>query len=225
MGWSLPTWFTWPPWGQTTPASNTTNIGAAGGRTSQVQPLQKTTQGGASAYNPMFGRPLWTYVHTMAGPVRGPQPRLAQGSGHTAGAHALPGNSSQLPGYMVDQQYFPSTFSYDPVHSDKFQGFIPRTISTGDDGRSVVGTYKPHDFTPAQRFFSSWRSAASWQVYEYPPDFRNLLAWQQVQKYRATSFTQSARPLDSANYFLGYQVNPQISAQMGQGTLGYMGSS
>jgi hypothetical protein len=69
------------------------------------------------------------------------------------------------------------------------------------------------------------RQAANWQVMEYPPDFRNLLAWQQARKYRIESYTLSPRPLDSANYFLGYQINPQVASQIGQTTMGYMGSS
>lgn len=205
-------------------SNNQAGVGTAGGRRGQIAPLQKSVTGGAAAFNPMFGRPIWSYVRTMAGPVRGPQPRLARGTGLT-GDPSLPGNAPQLPGYLSDQEYEPSTFSYDPVDRQDFNLRVPKTISTGDDGRSMVGSYAPHDFTPAQRFFSQNRQAANWQVMEYPPDFRNLLSWQQVQKYRIQSFTLSPRPLDSSNYFLGYQINPQVAAQMGQGTLGYMGSS
>lgn len=215
---------TYPQQGQTTPASNISAIGAAGGRFAQLRPSREAQTAGAQSNNPMFGRPLWTYVQTMAGPVRGPQPRLAQGSGHT-GDTSLPGNAPQLPGYLADTEYFPSTFAYDPVYQPGFTAHIPRTIGMGTDGREIVGTYQAHDFTPGQRFNHHNRQAANWQVMEYPPDFRNLLSWQQVQKYRVQSFTLSPRPLDSSNYFLGYQINPQIAAAIGQGTLGYMGSS
>src|SRR5260221_9157151 len=96
----------------TQPAFNMAHIGVAGGRYSQLAPLQKTThQSGGGAFNPMFGRPAWTYVQTMAGPVRGPQPRLAKGSGRT-GDPSLPGNAASLPGYLSDNQYEPSTFAY-----------------------------------------------------------------------------------------------------------------
>lgn len=206
------------------PAVNAANIGANLGRQGQVAPLAKSTQGGAAAFNPMFGRPIWTYVQTMAGPVRGPQPRLARGTGHTGGT-SLPGNASVLPGYLSDQQYHPVTFTYDSVNRPTFTRRIPRSIRIAQDGRDIVGTYNPHEFTPGQRFFHQDRQAANWQVMEFPPDFRNLLAWQQVQRYRVQSFTLSPRPLDSANYFLGYQVNPQIAQQIGQGTMGYMGSA
>jgi hypothetical protein len=211
--------------GTLVPSGNYRHIGAFAGRFAQVEPLSKSThQSGGGAYNPMFGRPIWTYVNVMAGPVRGPQPRLAKGSQAT-GNPSLPGNAAMLPGYLSDNQYFPVTFAYDPVNKPAFTGTIPRTINTGTDGRSMVGTYKPHDFTPANRFNHHMRQAANWQVMEYPPDFRNLLQWQQVRKYRTQSFTLSPRPLDSSNYFLGYQINPQIAAQIGQGTMGYMGSS
>jgi hypothetical protein len=210
--------------GTLVPSSNTGNIGAAGGRYSQLAPLAKTLQGGAGAFNPMFGRPIWSYVNIMHGPVAGPQPRLAQGTGLT-GDPSLPGNAPQLPGYLSDNEYKPVTFPYDPVNNPVFWMHVPRTINTGTDGRDfTIGGWKPHDFTPAQRFNHQMRQAANWQVMEYPPDFRNLLSWQQVRKYVVQSFTLSPRPLDSANYFLGYQINPQVAAQIGQGTLGYMGS-
>src|SRR5947209_3644559 len=207
------------------PAVNASAIGAGGGRYSQLAPKPySVAAGGPATTNPMFGRPVWTYVNTMVGPVRGPQPRLAQGTGHT-GDTSLPGNAPQLPGYLSDNEYFPSTFSYDPIDSPTFLGHVPKTIGMGNNGRELIGTYQPHDFTPGTRFNHHMRQAANWQVMEYPPDFRNLLAWQQVRKYRTESFTLSPRPLDSSNYFLGYQMNPQIAAAIGQGTMGYMGSA
>lgn len=202
------------------PAQNTTFIGASGGRFSQ-SPVSLPQNPIAS--NPMFGRPIWTYTRVQPGPVRGPQPRLARGSGRT-GDPALPGNSSQYPGYLSDNEYLPTLFPYDPVNQPTFQKKIPRTIGTGDDGEVVLGTYRAHDFTPGQRFLGHTRQAANWQVMEYPPDFRNLLAYQQVARYRVMSYTLQARPLQANDYFLGYQVNPQIQAMIGQTNLGYMGS-
>jgi hypothetical protein len=203
------------------PAQNTTNLGAAGGRTSAV-PVQQTTAqiNGARV---TYARPTWTYTNVQPGPVRGPQPRLAQGSGKT-GNSSLPGNASQLPGYLSDNAYFPTLFAHDPINQPVFSSSIPRSIQTGNDGRDLVGTYKPHDFTPGQRFMNQWRQAGNWQVQEYPPDNRQLLAWQQVQRYRVQSYTQQARPLAQNDYFLGYQINPAISAQIGQSTLGNLGS-
>jgi hypothetical protein len=173
--------------------------------------------------NPMFGRPTWTYVNVIRGPVAGPQPRLAQGTGRT-GKPASPGTGAQLPGYVSDNTYQPSPFTYQPVRNDNFEKEIPRTIGIGQDGRDIVGTYQPHDFTPAQRFFHQLRSANPWQIQAFGPNFRNTIAWQQVQKYRVKSSTISAQPLASNNYFLGYQVQPEIQAQIGQSSLGYMGS-
>jgi hypothetical protein len=174
--------------------------------------------------NPMFGRPIWSYIKVDPSPVRGPQPRLAQGTGRT-GNPALPGNAAALPGYLSDQEYFPTLDTYGPTYDPDFMRLLARSIHVGSNGRSLVGTYQPHDFTPADRWIKSTRRAANWQVMEYPPDNRNLLQWQQVQKYRVSSLTLQARPLASSNYFLGYQVQPTIQAQMGQTTLGSMGSN
>lgn len=177
----------------------------------------------AIAANPLFGRPAWTYVNVMRGPVMGPQPRLARGTGRT-GDPSLPGNAAMLPGYLAQNNYQPQGMGYAPDNRESFLSRIPRTIGTGDNGRAMVGTYEPHDSTVGQRFNHQMRQAPNWQVMEYPPDFRNLMIWQQVQKYRIQSRTLSPRPLSSANYFLGYQIDPQIAASIGQSTLGYMGS-
>lgn len=172
----------------------------------------------------MFGRPTWTYVSVMAGPVRGPQPRLARGSGLT-GDNAAAGKAAALPAYMADNEYVPTLDGYSPQWRRDFLYKPPLSINVGSDGRELVGTYKPHDFTPAQRFLHHMRSAANWQRVEYPPDYRQLLAWKQVEKYRTAVYTQMARPLDSSNYFLGYQIDPQIASQIGSSNLGSLGSS
>jgi len=169
--------------------------------------------------DPLFGRPQWTYVNIQRSPVTGPSPRLAQGTGRT-GDPALPGNSVQLPGYLSDNAYFPIMDEYAPVHQEDNTLRIPRGINTGDNGRQVVSTYEPHDFTPAQRFFNQHRSASNWQVMSFPPGVRNLLAWQQAAKYNLATVVQQARPLPSSNYFLGYQIDPSIQANIGQSTLG-----
>lgn len=207
---------------------------------------------GQQQTNPMFGRPTWTYVDVIRGPVRGPQPRLAQGTGRT-GQPAAPGTAAQLPGYVSDNAYQPSPFTYQPdgqipfwgmgPHAatsppgdnklgstysvkggDNFETNVPRTINTGENGRELVGTYQPHDFTPGQRFFHQMRRASNWQIMAFGPKFRNTIAWQQVQKYRVRSSTVSAQPLGAQNYFLGYQVQPEVQSQLGQNALGYMGS-
>lgn len=174
--------------------------------------------------NPTLSRnAIWSYTTVQAGPVRGPQPRLAQGSGLT-GDPASPGTAAYLPGYMSDQEYFPTTFEYDTDYRPDFQEVIPRSIHTGENGREMVGTYEPHDFTPAVRQLSHMRQADYWQVQDFPPNVRNLLAWQQVQRYRVNSLTLSPRPLDQSQYFLGYQINPQVASAIGQSGLGSMGS-
>jgi hypothetical protein len=129
-----------------------------------------------------------------------------------------------LPGYLTDNEYMPSQFTYDPVDQPNFLFQPPRTMHSGENGRGIVGTYEPHDFTIGQRFTHQMRQAANWQVMEYPPDNRNLLVWKQAERYRIASYTLSARPLDSSNYFLGYQVDPRISQAIGGNSIGYMGS-
>jgi hypothetical protein len=129
-----------------------------------------------------------------------------------------------LPGYLTDNEYFPVLNTYDTNYEPSFQLYPPKTIKTGNDGFELVGTYRAHDFVPGQRQLSHMRQADYYQVVQYPPNVRNLLAWQQVQKYRVNSLTLQARPLDQSQYFLGYMVNPQVQGVMGQTTLGSMGS-
>jgi hypothetical protein len=199
--------------------------------------------------DPLFGRTNWTYVTSIAGPVRGPQPRLAQGTGRTG--YKTQGTGAQLPAYMSDNDYRMSPYEYQPVgkrsffhigphhpeslaerlestyragRGDTYAQVVPRSIGEASNGRDLVGTYQPHDFIPGQRWNHQMRSAPNWQVVSFPPDYRNTIQWQQVQKYRVRSNTISAQPLAQSNYFLGYSVQPEIGAQLGQNVLGYMGS-
>lgn len=174
---------------------------------------------------PLYSRnAIWSYVTQVRGPALGPQPRLAQGSGKTASGTPLPGNASALPGYLTDNEYLPVLFDYDTSYKPNFAYYPPKSINTGNNGRDLVGTYNPHDFVPGQRQLQHMRVADYWQDTAYPPNVRNLLAWQQVQKYRVQSLTLQARPLSTANYFLGYQIDPNVQAAIGQSTLGVMGS-
>lgn len=182
--------------------------------TSPVQTVQQ-------AFSPLFGRPGWSYTNVQQGPVRGPTPRLSIGTGQTGDPSA---GGKNLPGYLSEQEYVASPNGYDPTLKNNFMARLPRSINVGNDGRDLVGTYKPHDYTPADRWIGVIRSAPNWQVNEFPPNTRNLLQWQQVQRYRIQSLTLSARPLDSSQYFLGYQVQTQVAAAIGQTNLGYMGS-
>lgn len=170
-------------------------------------------------------RPVWTYTQINRAPARGPQPRLAQGSGHTAADPGLPGNASSLPGYLTDNAYFPNVFDYMPTQRDSFLTRLPRTINVGVDGLSALNpTYRAHDVTIADRFNHQMRRAGAWQDMAYPPSVRNLLAYKQVEKYQVFSRTLAARPLDRNNYFVGYQADPDIVSQIGGGNLGSMGS-
>lgn len=184
-------------------------------------PQNTTNQSqGTSDISPMFGRPVWTYVTVNKGPQMGPQPKLAQGTGKTGGGGG--GTAGQLPGFVGENDYFPTQFAYQPQNQPSFRKAIPRTIGVGDDGISMQGTYRAHDFTPGTRMFNQYRQAATWQVQEFPPNFRLLLYRQQVQVYRLRSRIEQARVLDSSNYFLGYQVQPQVAANIGGSTMGGM---
>lgn len=177
----------------------------------------------ALAANPLFGRPIWSYVNVQRGPVIGPQPRLALGSGRT-GDPALPGNASSLPGYLSDNEYLPSMFDYQPSPRDSFMMRLPRSINVGSDGRELVSTVKPHDFVGADRFNHQMRRTADWQQLAFPPTYRNLLAYQQARRYVLQSYTLMARPLSQSNYFLGYTIDPQVAGQIGGSGLGTLGS-
>lgn len=172
--------------------------------------------------SPLFGRPGWNYVNVTQTPVKGPQPKLSVGSGRT-GDSSLPGNAAALPGYLSDNSYFPSEFEYESVHNPSGRLNIPRSIGVGSDGISMLGTYRAHENVQADRFFTQNRSAPSWQQMAFPPDNRNILAYQQVRKYQLNSLTQQARPLSQNDYFVGYQVNPSIQGAIGQSTLGNLG--
>lgn len=183
----------------------------------------------ANMLNPQVARALKenpvTYVQINRAPARGPQPRLAQGSGRTAANTSLPGNAPVLPGYLTDNEYMPNVFDYIPTLRENFLSRVPRTIGVGTDGLAALNpTYKAHDFTPADRFFSHMRRAFAWQVMSYPPDTRNLLSHKQVERYQVFSNTLSARPLPKNNYFLGYQIDQETAADIGGQAQSYMGS-
>lgn len=180
--------------------------------------------------NPLFGRPApYTRTDVVRSPVRGPQPRLAQGTGRT-GAAAFPGTQAGLPAYVSDYEYFPTVFTYDPVENPNRQKRIAATLATPgtDDGLHALNpTYRAHDFSMGGRFNHQMRSAYNWQVQEFPVNFRNLLGFQYVRKYLLDSITLQARPLSQSNYFLGYQVQPRDAQKLGLmgGGMGTLGSA
>ena len=170
---------------------------------------------------PMFGRPGWQYVNVQAQPRIGPQPRLVRGTGKTARG---PSESPLLGGFASHEDYHPQGMEYDPAWVENRMQDIPKTINTGDDGIELLGTYRAHDFIPAQRIFSHKRMAPMWEEMVYPADWRNLLRYKQVQKYLVSTRTESAYIIPQASYFLGYVTNPQVGSQLNQTGLGYMGS-
>jgi hypothetical protein len=161
---------------------------------------------------------IWSTLQVLRSPTRGPTPELAQGK--PRGVQALPGNAATLPGYLTQNTYQPNVFEYQPVYQRNKRVTIPRTISVGNNGRDMVGTYDPHDFTPAVRAFTQNRSAPSYQMYSFPPDFRNLLSFQYARTYALQNIIVQARPLPQSNYFLGYTVDPKVAQQLSGGSLG-----
>lgn len=186
--------------------------------------------------NPLFGRPAYALVRPqgvlgppLAGNYRGGtqfEPPRQLGTGRTA-RRSRPGESQVLPGYMADNAYQPgSQMEYAPKLENSFIKRIPATLpDVGQDGITVLGTYRAHDFSTGERFNHQMRQAPNWQVMQYPPDFRQLLQRQQVMRYQVASYTQSSTPLRQTDYFLGYYTQPTVAARMGASGLGYMGSS
>lgn len=146
--------------------------------------------------------------------VPGPVSKLGYGTGRT-GCKALPGTAAMIPGYAQVYEYFPNFFGYYPRYRRNFTLLPPRKGVAANDGLELVGTYRPHDFTPAQLFFSHMRRAPYWQIQEYPPNFRNLLEALKVERFRTESRTVMARPLTTQNYFMGYMTNPSTAARLG----------
>lgn len=178
--------------------------------------------------NPLFGRPpTYTRTDVVRAPIRGPQPRLAKGTGRT-GQPSFPGTQATLGGYVSDNAYYPTTFTYDPIENPIRTKRIAATIplpGTDDGLHALNPTYRAHDFSTGNRFNHQMRSAYNWQVMEFPPDFRNLLAFQLVRKYLLDTVTIQARPLAQSNYFLGYNVQLQDADKLGLmgGGMGSMG--
>lgn len=198
----------------------------------QVQSIQgaqapAATPSANSTTNPLFGRPGIDYTGRVSTSQAGPIPRMSVGSGRTGVASDR--STGFVPtGNAGQQDYQPQGLEYSPLAVDAFSrpNMPPRTVNLGNNGRELVGTYEPHDFTPVQRFFHNWRAASNWQSIAYGPNWRNLLIWQQVQKYNLFNAVAQSRPLSQTDYFLGY-VTPAgtnvSSPGMGAsgGTLGY----
>lgn len=149
--------------------------------------------------------------------VPGPVSKLGYGTGRTGSR----GASVMIPGYAQVYEYFPTFFGYYPRYRRNFQLLPPKITPAANDGVELVGTYRPHDFTPGQRFFSHMRRAPYWQIQEYPPNFRNLLEALKVERFRTESRTIMARPLSTQNYFMGYMTNPTTAARLGTSSSGF----
>lgn len=184
---------------------------------------------GPNSNTALFGRPGFTYSLTKPSFRTGPVPKLAPGTGLTNASN--PDNRSlgfQPSGYGSKQHMPMQQFDYTPPTDPTFDvgdnpmakfPSLPRTIDVGVDGVTLVGTYRAHDNTPADRFFKQGRSSANWQDMSFGPGFRYLLPYQQVARYNLYNSIALARPLSPNNYFLGYQVQPQVGAVLG-GALG-----
>lgn len=179
--------------------------------------------------NPLFGRPGVTYTAQFTPPQAGPLPKMSVGSGQTGGT-ANRSTAGFVPaGHIaVVEDYQPVGLDNEPFQVDTFTrpNMPPKTIGVGTNGRELVGTYEPHDFTPAQRFIQQWRAAHMWMSPVYGPSWRNLLVWQQVAKYNLYNALAQSRPVSQSDYFAGYITPDNVNLQgsgMGAsgGTLGY----
>lgn len=210
-----------------TPQIASIGVGPQGAVRQQYIPY---TTPGPNANTPLFGRPGFHYTSAQPAWRTGPAPKLSPGTGSTSSS-AIRDNRAlgfQPAGYATQQhmpmQQFDYTPATDPTYdvgdtpTKKFKT-LPRTIDVGIDGFSIVGTYRAHDFTPADRFFKQGRSASNWQDMSFGPNYRLLLPYQQVARYNLYNSIQMARPLSPNNYFLGYQTQPGIASQLG-GALG-----
>lgn len=185
----------------------------------------------ANPVSPLFGRPGFTYVTAAPSARLGPNLKGSPGTGATGPQDAR--SRGFAPAAYTPQQIVGGVpYDYAPVTASSYdlgepasQAAIPRNIGVATDGRELVGTYTPHDFTPADRFFKQGRSVANWQNMTFGPDYRYLLAHQQVAKYNLRSSIVPSRQLSPQNYFLGYQTSPATAAligSQGQGNpLGY----
>jgi hypothetical protein len=157
------------------------------------------------------------YTSVMTSPRIGPQARLSYGSGATGGRDVR-ADGTQYGGFLAENDYQPAPMDYAPGTSGNYLARIPASVGIGDNGRSVVGTYQPHDFTIAQYMQYNRRSSANWQDMTYPANWRNLVGAQQVSKYNLYNQVGLSRPLAQNDYFLGYQM--QLSDARGLGQVG-----
>jgi hypothetical protein len=180
--------------------------------------------------NPLFGRPSSTnYAPRVSTPQQGPLPKLSLGSGQTGQAADRSQAGFVPPGHLaVVEDYEPVGLDNEPLGIDTFTrpNMPPKSINAGTNGRELVGTYDPHDFTPAQRFIQQWRSAKLWMSPVFGPSWRNLLVWQQVAKYNLYNATAQSRPVSAQDYFAGYVTSQNVPIQgsgmgISGGTLGY----
>lgn len=166
---------------------------------------------------------IWNYTTTPPDMLASPSAKTSVGTGQT-GKPSSPGKQAATPAYVSEPNYSGASFDYGPQYNDTFARRIPTSIAQGVDGLAALRpTYRAHDFVMAQYLQSQNRRADYWQEQAFPPSFRDLVQWQQVQKYHVFSYTVSHRPLDANQYFLGYTTEPQLAAQIGASGLGYMG--
>ena len=172
---------------------------------------------------PLFGRPGMTYTQVLDTPNAGPAPKLSYGSGQTGS----PSNRQRghiVGGYVSENDYRPDSYDYQPEQSDTFTKKLPGSVGLGANGRTLVGTYDPHDFTPANYFRESYRAAQNWQEMAFGPSWRALLQWQLAKKYNLFNAISQSRPLQTSDYFAGYQMTiADANGYSGGGmnTLGY----
>lgn len=166
---------------------------------------------------PLLGRPTPRAGVYAPDPRLGPVPKMSQGTGAT-GQPVMQAHAGAEPaGYLARRDYQPTGMTYDPQVQERFSRQPPTSVNLGQDGVSLVSTYRTHDSTVARYTQTQWRSAPMWEQLTTSVVWRKLLVWQQVARYNLFNEIALARPLDPNQYFLGYAQNPSGAALYGGG--------
>ena len=178
---------------------------------------------GPNVISPLFGHPGWSYVYSKPAWRWGPTAKLAPGTGHTnIGARSNRNQGFQPTGYGTVQFIDVNQYDYSPdtdpnygLKAERNNSSLPRSIPFANDGAELVGTYRAHDSTPADRFFKQGRSSSNWQDMTFGPDYRYLTEYQGVGRYNLYNSIALVRPLSPNDYFFGYVTQPNVASQIG----------
>jgi len=208
MPWVLPNGWVIPSWNTAQQGGPKAGPAPAFAGSQPNQPQNQPVR------NPMFGRPGWTYTNVSQVSGTGPFPRLSQGTGLTGKGANRQKDGFLAGGYISTNNYQPDGFDYQPRVNENWLQRINKHGYAATNGRELVGTYEPHDFTPAEYGLRMSRAAPNWQEMTYPPGWRNTTGWQQVARYNLYQQMAQARPIDQQAYFLPYILQPNVASTL-----------